>query len=77
MVSLDVSFYRRLTTSMLMDVPTPYYLGISTIKSNVGALSNTGMDVALQVTPWRDREKGDYVSLYANYNYNKDRVESL
>lgn len=77
MVELDMSFYRRLTTSMLMDVPTPQYLGITEIKGNVGKMSNTGVDLSLYVTPWSDQEKGDYVSFYANYNYNTDRVEAL
>ena len=79
MINVDVSFYKRITTSMLMDVPVPDYLGIagSEIKDNVGKMSNTGVDVTLEVTPWRDAQKGDYVSIYANYNYNMDRVEEL
>lgn len=79
MVSLDASFYRRYTSSMLMRVPIPYYLGVdeSIITSNIGAMSNTGVDLTLEVTPWRSQKGGDYVSCYANYNYNMDRVEKL
>lgn len=77
MLDIDLSFYRRVTTSMLMDVPTPLYLGISSITSNVGKMSNTGLDATINITPWSDRAKGDYISLYANYNYNTDRVEAL
>lgn len=77
MVSLDLSFYRRITTSMLMDVPTPRYLGLSSVKRNVGKMSNTGFDATLEVTPWRSSDGNGYVTIYANYNYNKDRVEAL
>lgn len=77
MATLDLSFYRRVTTSMLMDVPTPLYLGISSITSNVGKMSNTGLDATLEVTPWRSQDGSNYVTVYANYNYNIDRVEAL
>ena len=74
-VRLDVEYYNRVTEDMLIDVPYPYTSGFSEVTSNVGSLTNSGVDVALNF----DVVKGDdfYVTPYLNFNYNKNEVTEL
>ena len=76
MVNVDASFYRRNTSSMLLDVPKPYTSGFSEALSNIGELSNTGIDLRVDVTVWKDK-RGNFVTPYIVFNYNRQRVESL
>lgn len=75
---LGVNFetYYRLTTQMVMDVPYPYTTGISSNTRNVGSYRNAGFDLRIDYDIWKGRQ-GDYLSLYANMNYNRDKVLSL
>ena len=75
-VKADVSFYHRKTSSMLMEVPKPYTSGYGEILSNVGALTNTGVDLRLDVTAWKD-SRGNHVTPYVVLNYNRQRITKL
>lgn len=74
-LNLDVEYYRSTTTDMLIDVPFAYTSGFSTVKQNTGGLQNNGINVAISgdVVKTRDLD----INLYANFNYNKEKVTSL
>lgn len=76
-VTLDVDFYNRLTTDMLMDVPVNYATGFATIKKNVGELQNKGLDVTLSVDAYRNKAKDVYVRPYVTFSYNQEKVLSI
>lgn len=76
MVNVDLSWYYRLTSSMLMDTPLPTTTGFGSRTENVGSLSNMGVDLKIDVTAWSNNE-GDYVQPYLTFNYNRQRVEEL
>ena len=73
--SLEVEGYHRKTTNMLLDVPYPYTSGFSSLTANVGALTNTGIDVTLGIDILN---KADYY-LRTNFvfNYNKQKITEL
>ena len=75
-VKLDISFYRRHTSSMLMRVPRPLTSGFASIQGNTGRLNNTGIDLRLEVTAWQDA-RGNFVTPYLVFNYNRQEVEKL
>ena len=72
----ELSAYRRVTSSMFLSVPVPYTTGFKNQVSNVGTLSNTGVDLRLDVTVWRDA-KGSNITPYLTFNYNRQRIEEL
>ena len=79
---VNLEIYDRLTTDMLMDVPQPYTTGLTlddygfaSIKSNVGAYQNRGIDLSIRGDILRGRDHG--LSAYANINYNQDKVLEL
>ncbi|MDO4782518.1 MAG: SusC/RagA family TonB-linked outer membrane protein [Capnocytophaga felis] len=52
--SLSVELYNRITTDMLMDIPTAYTTGFSSIKQNVGKLQNLGVGVSLSADVYKE-----------------------
>ena len=74
-LDLEVEFYNRKTTDMLLDVPYPYTSGFDELTANVGGLANTGIDVTLG---WDIISRPDaYLRFNANFNYNKEKVAEL
>lgn len=74
-VDLEVEFYDRTTTNMLMDVPYPYTSGFDELTANVGGLKNTGIDITLG---WDIIQRPDaYLRFSTNFNYNKEKVSEL
>ena len=71
----NVEFYNRTTTSMLMDVPYNYTTGVSSLKDNVGSLSNTGVDLTFGVDILQGRDY--YLRASTTFNYNAEKVTSL
>ena len=60
---------------MLISVPYPYTSGFNTVLSNVGTLNNSGLDVTFDFDLVRGNDF--YITPYANFNYNKEKVTSL
>lgn len=71
----NIEYYDRATKNMLVDVPYPYTSGFNTVTSNVGALKNTGVDIAIDFDIVR--RKDFYVTPYVNLNFNKNKVTEL
>ena len=75
-LNADISFYRRETSDMFMEVPVPQSSGVSSLLKNVGKMSNTGVDLRLDISAWKNR-KGDHVTPYIVFNYNQNKIEEL
>lgn len=74
-LNAEISAYHRVTKDMLMDVPQPYTSGFTSLRTNVGSMQNTGVDITLGV----DILKGRDYSLKFNttFNYNAEKVTEL
>lgn len=72
-LNLEFDYYYRKTTDMLLDPTIPLTLGnVSAPKSNLGELTNKGIDINLN---WNDRIGKDFrYSVGFNMNYNKNEV---
>lgn len=75
MVDLEVEWYYRKTTDMLLDVPYAYTTGFSSLTANVGGLSNTGVDITLGIDILKNRDY--YLRFNTIFNYNKETVAEL
>ncbi|MDR0559377.1 MAG: SusC/RagA family TonB-linked outer membrane protein [Prevotellaceae bacterium] len=74
-LNIEVEYYDRRTTSMLMDVPYPYTTGFSSVKSNVGKLQNKGVDITLDIDIVKTKDL--HVNFYTAFNYNANKVLEL
>lgn len=74
-VNLDLDFYNRVTSDMLLDVPQPYTTGFSEVTGNVGALQNTGVDITLGVDVLKGKDYG--LNLHTTFNYNEEKITEL
>ena len=71
----ELTYYKRKTKDMLMDVPLPYTSGFSTLTQNVGAMSNNGVELSVNLDLVKTKDW--YVGFSANYNYNKNKIDQL
>ena len=74
-VNVDLNVYHRKTLDMLMDVPLPATTGFGSQTVNVGEMSNRGVELELSYDVFRTRDS--YLSLYANYSFNKNKIDKL
>ena len=74
-LSAEVSFYHKYTSDLLYSRPIPYETGFSSVMSNIGEVSNRGLDIMLRGYPVRNDNFSWQTSL--NLNYNKSRVEKI
>ena len=75
MLDVNVEFYNRTTTDMLMDVPYNYTTGFGSLKANVGSLSNMGVDLMIGLDILRGRDY--YLRASTTFNYNAEKVTGL
>lgn len=74
-LDLDMAVYQRNTSDMLMSVPQPYTTGFSSVYANVGALTNSGIDLTLNYDLINTRDA--YLGLRATFTYNREKVTKL
>ncbi len=74
-VDFNIEYYNRTTTAMLMDVPYSYTTGFDELTSNVGGLSNNGLDVTLGFDILKTRDY--WFRINTTFNYNKEKVTEL
>lgn len=73
--SLEADYYHKLTEDLLLNRPVPTTTGFSSITDNIGSVSNRGVDFMLTT---RNIRTSDFLwSTTLNFNYNKNRIESL
>ncbi len=75
-LNVNVEFYNKLTSNMLMEVPVPMADGgYGFVWDNVGEMINRGVEVAVDADVIRTK---DFVwNLNANVSYNKNKVTEL
>ena len=74
-LNVDFNVYKRNTSNMLMSVPLPYTTGFSSQMLNIGGMSNRGVELELGYDIIRTNDL--YVNVYANYAYNRNKIEEL
>ncbi|MDJ1495317.1 TonB-dependent receptor [Cytophagaceae bacterium DM2B3-1] len=74
-LSVELDYYHKLTTDLLLDRPVPHTTGFQTVRDNIGSVSNRGFEVLLTGAIVRGGKFSWQSSL--NFNYNKNRIEKL
>ncbi|HTN35719.1 MAG TPA: TonB-dependent receptor [Arachidicoccus sp.] len=74
-VALEADYYYKLTSDLLLNKPIPTSTGFGGVLSNIGSMSNRGVDLALTTK----NIDGKNFSWQTNFvaNYNKNEVVSL
>ncbi|WP_051908108.1 SusC/RagA family TonB-linked outer membrane protein [Flavimarina sp. Hel_I_48] len=73
-ISLEMDYYYKLTEDLLLDRPIPRSTGFSTIRDNIGSISNKGVEFALGSTYSTETF---YWESKINLNFNQNRIEEL
>jgi hypothetical protein len=74
-VTVDVDYYTKKTTDMLMDIPYSYTTGYASGMGNIGAMTNKGVDIDVRVNILKTKDiNWDFK---ANFNYNKNEITEL
>jgi len=76
-IRLDLEYYFRETSNQLISVPQPFTTGYSTVRTNVGALQNKGLDVTLDFDILGKNNKGLFITPYLNANFNRNKITEL
>ncbi len=71
----DLTYYDVRTEDQIISIPIPQTTGFSQNRTNIGEVSNEGIELAVNLTPLRMRDFSWRVD--ANYTTNKNRVVSL
>lgn len=74
-LNISVSYFHRLTTDMLMDVPVSATTGFISAMMNVGKLLNQNVDVDFNYSIFQNRDWN--VNVSANFSYNKNEILEL
>ncbi len=74
-LSIDVDFYNKVTSDMLMEIPYSLTTGHSGGWGNVANMRNRGVDVEVSYDVPLPRDF--YLNITANFNYNQNRILSL
>lgn len=74
-LNLTFDYYVGDTKNLLTDVTTPTSTGFSTVKGNLGAVRNTGIEAKVNYTVWQN-SKG-FLNIYGTLSHNKNKVVNL
>lgn len=69
--------YDRLTKNALLDFSLPPSVGFSTVKENLGEISNKGCEATVRFMPWRNTAQRAYWTLTLNGAYNRSTIEKI
>ena len=70
-LTLDVSYYQKNTTDLLLSCPVPYSSGFTSIYKNIGSVKNQGIDFMLNTRNIDTEDFGWNTTLSLNYNKNE------
>ena len=74
-LSVEVEFYNKLTTDMLMSIPYSYTTGFGSGWGNIGSMRNRGIDIDVKYDLIVN--KNVQWAIGANVNYNKNTITEL
>ncbi|MEG1685436.1 MAG: SusC/RagA family TonB-linked outer membrane protein, partial [Bacteroides sp.] len=69
--NLNIEFYNKKTTDMLMEVPVTFGNGFETKWDNIGVMVNRGVEIDLSVDVIRNKQFTWSISGNASYNHNE------
>lgn len=72
---LELDYYYKKTTDLLLSRPLPQTTGFSSVMDNIGRVDNQGIDMMLTVYPVRNKDL--IWESVINLNYNKNEVKKL
>ncbi len=75
-ITLDVTYYNRLTTDVIANRAVPRSTGYYNFTTNFGAIRNKGWEIGLNIVPL-DLNNGLKWDIYAAFTRNRNIVESL
>ena len=75
LVNVGFSWYKQTATDLLLNVTTAPSQGGSSVRTNVGALENKGIELTFGITPIRTNKIT--LNLFGTYTHNDNRVTSL
>jgi TonB-dependent starch-binding outer membrane protein SusC len=70
-ISLESDYYYKKTTHLLLNNPIPTSTGFGGVLSNIGSMSNQGVDIVLSTHNIETKDFSWQTSFTANYNKNK------
>lgn len=74
-VNLDFAYYRKISTNLIVPVPVPASTGFDFYNTNLGEISNKGVEIQLTAVPVRTKDLK--WALTAAFTHNKNIVEKL
>ncbi len=76
-ISLSADYYKNDLDNLVLDVPTPFSAGIpgNSISQNIGRVTNTGVELALDIAVIRSKDF--QWSVNTNYTQVKNEIKSL
>ena len=74
-LQMAVDYYSKKTSDMLMDIPYSYTTGFGSGDGNIGAMTNKGVDIDLQLDLIKTKDIN--WTFKANFNYNKNEITEL
>lgn len=75
MITFDI--YKGVSQNTLIDLTLVPSTGFSTVKENVGTVTNKGMDLRLTYTAWQKPKDNSYLTITANLSRNKNILGGL
>lgn len=72
-----LEYYNKYTKNTVLDYSLPPSMGFSTIKDNIGNISNEGYEFSLRVMPYYNPAKQMNFSITANGSHNKNRIKKI
>lgn len=76
-VSAKFEYYEKYTKNTLLDYSMAPSVGFSTMKENLGRISNKGYEVTLRLMPYSNPAKQAYWNIIFTGSHNKSRIEKI
>lgn len=76
-VSAKFEYYEKYTKNTLLDYTLAPSVGFSTVKENLGRISNKGYEVTLRLMPYSNPDKQAYWNIIFTGSHNKSRIEEI
>lgn len=76
-LSARVEYYEKYTKNTLLDYTMAPSVGFSTMKENLGKISNKGYEVTLRLMPYSNPSKQAYWNIVVTGAHNKSKIEEI
>lgn len=77
LLSFRLEYYEKYTKNTLLDYTMAPSVGFSTMKENLGEISNKGYELTLRLMPYSNPAKQAYWNIILNGSHNKSRIEKI